>query len=96
MNVQGRHVLNTAAHERPGDFSFAMHSEGASGLLVFRCLRCAETHAVSIRRGQKIADSWEWNGDMEKPTLSPSININRLPTSCGWHGWLRDGVWIGA
>lgn len=31
--------------------------------------------------------SWEFNGDMEKPTLNPSINH----VDC-WHGWLKEGV----
>ena len=31
--------------------------------------------------------SWEWDGDLEKPTLSPSINAGKG----GWHGWLRAG-----
>jgi hypothetical protein len=30
--------------------------------------------------------SWEWDGNQEKPTLTPSIN------SVGaWHGWVRAG-----
>ena len=30
--------------------------------------------------------SWEWNGNEDKPTLSPSVN------SIGnWHGWVRAG-----
>lgn len=35
--------------------------------------------------------SWEWNGDLDKPTLSPSILSRNGP--CGWHGYLVDGVW---
>lgn len=30
--------------------------------------------------------TWEWNGDREKPTLSPSINCH----DC-WHGFIREG-----
>ena len=32
---------------------------------------------------------WWWNGDEDKPTLHPSVEVP------GWHGWLRDGNWIG-
>lgn len=30
--------------------------------------------------------SWEWDGNQDKPTLSPSIN-----TRDHWHGWFRSG-----
>jgi hypothetical protein len=35
---------------------------------------------------------WEWNGDRENPTLTPSVHQTGLP--CKWHGWLRDGYWV--
>lgn len=30
--------------------------------------------------------SWQWDGNREAPTLSPSINVIGR-----WHGWLRAG-----
>ena len=33
--------------------------------------------------------SWEWDGDKEKPTLTPSILRNGV-----WHGYLRKGYWV--
>lgn len=35
--------------------------------------------------------SWEWNGNREKPTLSPSIW-----THGHWHGWVRNGEMVEA
>jgi hypothetical protein len=32
--------------------------------------------------------SWEWDGNMEAPTLSPSVHHVGH-----WHGFLRNGVW---
>lgn len=32
---------------------------------------------------------WSWNGDYDKPTLTPSLNIIGQ-----WHGWLREGQLI--
>jgi hypothetical protein len=29
---------------------------------------------------------WEWDGNRERPTFSPSINCNRC-----WHGYIRNG-----
>jgi hypothetical protein len=40
---------------------------------------------------------WKWNGDKEKPTLSPSILVYpREGFSKGWHGYLRDGELVEA
>lgn len=38
----------------------------------------------------EASPSWEWNGDMQRPTLTPSI-LQR--NGCRWHGYLRNGVW---
>ena len=34
-------------------------------------------------------NGWQWNGDTKSPTLTPSINCQ----SCGWHGYLQNGLW---
>lgn len=41
-------------------------------------------------------DGWQWNGNEDKPTLTPSIWVNREkanPDSGEWHGFLIDGEW---
>ncbi len=40
---------------------------------------------------------WAWNGDLDRPTITPSINClaekNGKPTGgCGWHGFITNGV----
>ena len=40
---------------------------------------------------------WAWNGDKDKPTLTPSIDCvsekDGKPTGgCGWHGFITNGV----
>lgn len=39
---------------------------------------------------------WAWNGDLDKPTLSPSILSSgrdaKGNTVTHWHGFVRDGV----
>jgi hypothetical protein len=40
---------------------------------------------------------WGWDGNSERPTLTPSINCiaekDGKPTGgCGWHGFITDGV----
>lgn len=35
--------------------------------------------------------SWSWNGNEDKPTLTPSLHAVGV-----WHGWVRDGQLLGA
>lgn len=40
---------------------------------------------------------WKWDGNENEPTITPSINCiaekDGKPTgSCGWHGFITDGV----
>jgi hypothetical protein len=58
----------------------------------FRCRLRGGHCSVNLRgRGHDIPQrSWSWNGDIEKPTLSPSINCG----DCGWHGFIENGVYL--
>lgn len=31
---------------------------------------------------------WDWNGNRDAPTFSPSVNCEKV---CGWHGYIRNG-----
>ena len=46
-------------------------------------------------RCEGSGDSWAWNGNIEKPTLSPSILAGKSESGHGWHGYLQDGIWKG-
>jgi hypothetical protein len=38
---------------------------------------------------------WNWNGNREAPTLTPSILVHPYPGwTDGWHGYLTDGKLI--
>ena len=38
---------------------------------------------------------WNWNGNKELPTLTPSILVKEVPNwNAGWHGFLTDGKLI--
>ena len=40
----------------------------------------------------KLGD-WEWNGDVNRPTIFPSILVRAVEGfSEGWHGFLRNGI----
>jgi hypothetical protein len=58
-------------------------------VLDFTCpCGCGVVHAVSVCRGTKTERSWLWDGDIENPTLTPSI---QCLSPCGWHGYLTAG-----
>jgi hypothetical protein len=57
------------------------------------CCPCGCGHLGSLmfrplQPGFEGRASWEWNGNMEKPTLQPSVHHVGH-----WHGWLKNGVW---
>lgn len=43
-----------------------------------------------VRLPVNHSNGWNWNGNLEKPTLTPSI----LQVNCKWHGFLTDGVFV--
>ena len=55
---------------------------------------------VNIRPNYKgDGASWDWDGNIEKPTLTPSVHAlpiepyDDYPSRVGWHGFLRNGRW---
>lgn len=63
-------------------------TEGHPGSLLFICpCGCHRLRSVPIAPADR---GWTWNGDLEKPTLTPSILILG---ECGWHGFLTNGEW---
>ncbi|WP_066339287.1 DUF6527 family protein [Azohydromonas lata] len=46
---------------------------GADGALYFWCLGCDMPHCVM--HGAGGGPRWTWNGDADKPTLSPSVLV---------------------
>lgn len=63
--------------------------------LMFVCPGCAAAegegtglHLLPVNSETKTP-SWQWNGDLEAPTLSPSILSQG---ACRCHSYLRDGV----
>lgn len=51
-------------------------------LYIFWCPGCQETHTFDVRDGE-----WEFDGDWENPTFSPSLN---LVGKC--HLFVRNGI----
>lgn len=85
-----------------GHFHFYVSRDVADGTepagILFGCpCGCGAMNSVAFRASRAGRPSWNWDGNREKPTLSPSINILQFDeagnrTGEHWHGWLRDGV----
>ena len=72
--------------------------------LTWWCPGCEDFHGVPVAIGEHQAvggadrRAWGWNGDREKPTLTPSVLVNKqdgryhVPGRPTCHLYLRDGV----
>lgn len=91
--------------EKPARFTFRCvgHNRGRHPLLEpATCARLliaegphSAAHGVK-RDGQGLnggRPQWDWNGDPNRPTFSPSINCE---AHCGWHGYIRIGRCVSA
>lgn len=67
--------------------------EGAPGLYIVDCPGCKMSHQIHTEGAVK----WTFNGDMQKPTFSPSLLVRytwgeeRTKNVC--HSFIRNGVW---
>ena len=52
---------------------------------------CYEQFARWIR-GRENSNAWTWNGDLEKPTIRPSVKTENCHERTMSHIWLNDGV----
>lgn len=57
------------------------------GNLTFMC-PCGCGAVAGINLKPVYPHGWDWDGNKELPTINPSIKIS----PCGWHGYLRAGV----
>lgn len=75
------------AHAKSGD-------EDVYGLH-YKCPCCGRHGYLPLNRDRAATQqpSWDWNGDVQNPTLSPSILSQTSRGGCGWHGYLRSGRW---
>lgn len=89
VNVEARHgdLFEEAEALPPGTIQF----EAADAGLFYNCpCGCGRFGYLPFRGSQPERPSWEWDGSREKPTLTPSVH----DLVCGWHGWLRAGIWV--
>ena len=67
-------------------------TNGRSGAnLDFWCPGCDDVHLIETEGPYR----WEWDGDRETPTISPSILVTMGPPSARrtCHSFIRNGQW---
>lgn len=71
----------------PGAFEYYSSGDRYPAGMIYNCpCGCGHTGALAFRPHQ--SPSWEWDGNVDAPTLSPSVHHVGH-----WHGWLRAGIW---
>lgn len=65
-----------------------------AGLFYWCPCGCCRMGVICFRRPGIALEgpSWEWDGNRDQPTLSPSLLSDPAKGGCGWHGWLKAGV----
>lgn len=61
--------------------------EKTGRILMHWCPGCNGWHMIPIEKRNHLGAVWGWDGDVEKPTVSPSVNIVGV---C--HYFLSEGV----
>lgn len=90
MKIQyAQYALNN-----PGDFRYIFEmvdGEATPSHIIFKNPVCSlGSCCIRIRRGaaDQAQHKWGWDGNMESPTITPSIGCDHL---CGWHGFITNG-----
>lgn len=66
------------------------HADGSPIGYMFWCPGCKCGHGVATDRTNPAAN-WTFNGDMEKPTFSPSVLVDKDRPERRCHLYVRDG-----
>lgn len=92
--VTARRVKSWDALINPGQFMYTTTMTSGDNVagMVFVCpCGCRAVGALQfVGEYQQPGAAWNWNGNIEQPTLHPSV---LKKSDCRWHGWLEAGVW---
>lgn len=68
------------------------NAKGEIELYVFQCPGCGYGHNPSVIVWQEGGNPvWTFNGDLDKPTFSPSILVFKDDPSMRCHSFVKDG-----
>lgn len=77
----------------PGSFRLGPDINDNKSRFFWYCCPCGCGNIGALRVGENFkpedAPSWNWNGSIETPNLTPSVNHVGH-----WHGWLQNGTWV--
>ena len=66
-------------------------SEGGQESVWFWCEPCDTHHSFVTKSAKPGGTQWDWNGDLERPTFSPSLLVWRDDPEIRCHLYLRNG-----
>ena len=61
------------------------------GMYYFYCPGCGCSHYLATSENDCSFPVWQWNGDVEKPTISPSVKVTCSVEPKVCHSFVRDG-----
>lgn len=73
---------------------FDQNNEIIPGYFVFDCPGCKCSHWFTSKDYTRGIIHWDFNGNMEKPTVNPSILVNRGGVNVNMpicHSFIKDG-----
>lgn len=71
------------------------HDGVTTSYLKLWCPACDDLHMITTARSDGTS-TWTWDGNTERPTISPSILVNAgggNPQHPTCHSFVRDGQW---
>lgn len=78
--------------EKGEDVPFGGIYPKMEGHIGIACPGCGQCSAMRVGNPKPTeSPSWKMTGELDNLTLEPSINCTGC---CGWHGFLRNGVFM--
>jgi len=87
-----KHVATLDEVKELGDWYIRDMGEGREKHMIIMLPRPAGLCELLIAPSPETSPAcarWQWNGSVDKPTLTPSVNV----VGC-WHGWIQDGQMV--
>lgn len=94
-DVKGKLVMHIIEETEPGVFAYRHDAKTDEAVgMMFRCpCGCGSMGSIDFRLNRKGHPMWDWDGNISKPTISPSIHRLEDDGSSHWHGFLKEGIW---
>lgn len=90
--MKANRVADFDAAKEPGDYFLSEPNADGEIRLSFLCpCGCGALAGIKVREDRQTTNfAWAWNGNIDKPTATPSIDIK--PSH--WHGYLTNGEFV--